>query len=98
MRVVWSPLALERVGEIAAWIARDSPLAAEAWVEEIFASVWRLERFPANGRVVPELRKAELREVLHGRYRIIYRIEPDQVFVISVRHTRQLLQSEDLEP
>lgn len=44
MRVVWSPLALERVGDIAERIARDSPLASEEWVEEIFASVQRLER------------------------------------------------------
>jgi plasmid stabilization system protein ParE len=28
MRIVWSPLALEQVGEIAEYIARDNPAAA----------------------------------------------------------------------
>lgn len=97
MRVIWSPLALKRVGDIAEQIARDSPLASEEWVEEVFASVLRLERFPQSGRAVPEVPRADVREVLQGRYRVIYRIEPDHVSVLTVRHTRQLLRPEDLE-
>lgn len=98
MRVTWSPLALERIADIAEWIARDSPLAAERWVEEVFASVLHLERYPESGRAVPEVSRAEIREVRHGRYRVIYRIEPGQISVLAVRHTRQLLQPENLEP
>lgn len=93
MRVVWSPLALDRVVEIAEFIARGRPAAAEEWVDAIFASVERLERFPQSGRRVEESHRSDLREVVHGDYRVIYRAEPDHLIVLTVRHARQ-----DLRP
>lgn len=39
MNLEWSPLALERVSEIASYIALDKPSAAEAWVDGLFESV-----------------------------------------------------------
>jgi toxin ParE1/3/4 len=95
MKLVWSPLALERVTDIALFIAEDRPQAAERWVEEIFATVERLERFPLSGRSVPEANRKDLREVLHGSFRIIYRVEEHQVSVLTVRHVRQELESEE---
>jgi len=72
MRIVWSPLALERIGEIASYIAQDNPEAARLWVEDIFASVKNLSRFPESGRRVPEVRRKDLRELVMGNYRVIY--------------------------
>jgi len=95
VRVVWSPLALERVAEIASYIAQDRPQAAADWADAIFASVLRLESFPESGRRVPESARPELREVIHGRYRVIYRVDPDRVMVLTVRHGRQELQPGD---
>jgi toxin ParE1/3/4 len=87
---------MERVVEIADEIALARPRAAEAWVEEIFAAVQRLEQYPESGRVMPEVRRSEIREVIHERYRIIYRLEPDQVSVLTIRHSRQLTGLEDI--
>lgn len=98
MKLLWSPLALERVAEIAAMIAEDRPNVSEHWVEKVFTAVERLRDFPESGRVVPELQRAEVREVIHGRYRIIYRVEHEQVAVLTVRHSRQLTGPEDIEP
>ena len=42
MMLEWAPLALERVGEIARYIAQDKPSVAESWVDGLFASVERL--------------------------------------------------------
>jgi len=39
MRVVWSPHAIDRVVEIATYIAQNSPAAARDWVERLFAHV-----------------------------------------------------------
>lgn len=50
MKLEWSPLALERVGEIARYIALDKSSAAESWIEGIFKSVARLESHPYSGR------------------------------------------------
>lgn len=96
MRLIWSPLAIERVVEIANDIAEEHPAVAERWVGEIFSAVERLERFPESGRVVPEVRRGEIREVIHGRYRIFYRLDPDQVSVLTIRHSRQLTGPEDV--
>jgi plasmid stabilization system protein ParE len=96
MKLIWSPLALERVAEIAEYIARDRPRAAEEWVEDIFAAVERLERFPLSGRTVREANRPDIREVLHGSFRIFYRVEEGQLSVLTVRHARQLTEPEDL--
>lgn len=82
MKLVWSPLVLERVDEAAEYIARDQPEAARRWVRSLFEAVRRLERFPESGRPVPELaHRSELQEMIHGAYRIIYRLESGQVSV-----------------
>jgi toxin ParE1/3/4 len=92
VRLVWSPLALERVDEVAEYIARDRTEAARRWMRPLFEAVRRLEHFPESGRPVPELQhRPELREVVHGAYRVIYRVEPDRVLVLTVRHARRLL-------
>ena len=38
MRVVWSPLAIERAAEAATYIAQDNPVAARRWVDGLFAA------------------------------------------------------------
>lgn len=95
MKIVWSLRALERLAEIGDYIAHDRPVAAADWVEEIFGSVKRLSRFPKSGRGVPESARSDLREVIHGSYRVIYRVDSDRVVVLTVRHARQELLPDD---
>ena len=97
MKVVWAPVALERVREQARYIGEDNPWAAREWIENIFASAKRLEEFPESGRVVPELRNRAVRELLSEGYRIIYRIEDEQISIMTVRHGRRELSGEDLD-
>ncbi len=96
MKIVWSPLAVEKVGDFAALIASDKPMVAGKWAEEIFESVERLADLPYSGKMVPEIRRAEIREIYNGNYRIIYRLYDDKNHVLTVRHRRQLLSEKDL--
>ena len=48
--------------------------------------------------MVPEKLREDLREVLHGAYRVIYRIDLDRVVILTVRHSRRLLDLRDLDP
>jgi plasmid stabilization system protein ParE len=96
VKIVWSPLALERVAEEAERIASDRPVAAEAWLNRVFAAVERLSKFPESGRTVPELRRTQIREILHGDYRIVHRVDPDAVVILTVRHARQVTSEQDL--
>lgn len=95
MRIVWSPLALERVEDIAQYIAEDKPSAAVEWVDGIFDTVKRLADFPESGRVVPEVGGRRIREVVFGAYRIIYSVR-DQIDILTVRRSSQLLRMSEL--
>lgn len=83
MRVVWSPLALDRAAEAAKYIARDGPEVAAAWVDGLFDVVGKLVRFPRRGRVVPEVGRPEIRELPYEGYRVVYRVDQKQVLVLN---------------
>lgn len=91
MKVVWSPLAVDRVSEIAEYIALDNPIAAESWVDSVFDAVKRLEKFPNSGRIIPEIQLKEFRELILGNYRIIHRVEDKQVSILTVRSGWEIL-------
>jgi toxin ParE1/3/4 len=97
MRILWSPLAVERVSEIAEYIAQDNPGAAEKWVENIFKKVEELRGFPESGRVVPETDNRSIRELLCVNYRIIYRVEESKLSVLTIRHGKQILPTGEIE-
>ena len=95
MKIIWSPLALERVQGIARYIAKDKPSAADKWVRELFKIVERLALHPRSCRIVPELNREDVREVIYGSYRVIYKITAD-IDILTVRHGRQLLDPMEL--
>lgn len=96
MKVEWSPLALDRVSEIARYIAKDNPDAAERWVNELFDAVGRLVDFPESGRVVPEVGVRRIREVIFGAYRVIYSVK-EKVEILTVRRGSQLLDVSEID-
>ena len=75
MKIIWQPLALERVNQIIDLIARDRPLAAEKWAAGLFDLVERLQQSPRRGRMVPEAGREQIRELLYRNHRVIYRLE-----------------------
>ncbi|MCB9481279.1 MAG: type II toxin-antitoxin system RelE/ParE family toxin [Desulfobacteraceae bacterium] len=96
MKIVWSPLAIDRASEIAEYIALDKPSAAEKWINSIFEKVDQLEFSPEIGRIVPEVNNQQIRELIYGNYRIIYRIESCQISVLTVSHGMQILPVNDI--
>lgn len=97
MKIIWSPLAIDRVAEIAQYIALDSPNSAQKWIDLTFQVVERLERFPKSGRIVPEIKQDDFREIIHGNYRIIYRLQSESVSILTVRHGRQILPIDEIK-
>ncbi len=72
MKIIWSPLAIDRTTEIAEYIAQDSPSAATKWVAALFDKAQLLKTSPQSGRIVPEIHREDIRELIYGNYRIIY--------------------------
>ena len=58
-------------------------------------SVERLRVFPCSGQIVPELGREEIRELLKGNYRIVYRVAEDRVEILTVYHSARLLDESD---
>ncbi len=91
-RIIWSPQALEDIEAIRQYIARDAPRTAKGFVQRIFATVERLNRFPLAGGIVPEIGSQEFREIRLKKYRIIYRVLNQQsVEIVTVYHGSRLL-------
>jgi toxin ParE1/3/4 len=86
-RITWSPRSLRDLEAIRDYIAQDSPYYADLTVRRIFAAVERLSKFPQSGRVVPELRRVDVREVIIGSFRVVYRVRADTIEVVTVFHS-----------
>jgi plasmid stabilization system protein ParE len=90
-KAYWTRQAREDLREVRTFIARNAPLTAAAYVRRIRASVKRAELFPEMGQVVPELGREDIREFLHGNYRVIYRVGKGRIDILTVFHSARLL-------
>ena len=97
MKIIWSPLAIARASEIAEYIAQDKPSASEKWIDTVFSKVEQLKSSPEIGRIVPEIRNDQFRELIYGNYRIIYRIEKNQISILTIRHGKQILPIKEIQ-
>jgi plasmid stabilization system protein ParE len=84
------------VREYGEYIAQDNIEAAEKWMAEIIEKVERIVDFPEQGRVVPEDRRANVREILYKSHRIIYRIASKNILVLTIRNIKQLIYVKEL--
>ena len=96
MKIFWSPLAIDRASEIAGYITQDKPSAAAKWIDTVFSKVEQLKSTPEIGRLVPEIRNNQFRELIYGNYRIIYRIEKKQISILTIRHGKQILPIDEI--
>jgi plasmid stabilization system protein ParE len=91
LRIVWTSRALRDLRDIGDFIARDNPEAAESWVGELVHAVEALAELPRSGRVVPELGREDIREVVRRSYRIVYRVRSRTLEVLTLFEGRRLL-------
>ena len=73
-KVFLSNEALSDLEGVVTYIARHNPSAAARMGNHLLDAALSLNTFPQRGRVVPEFRRPELREIIFRSYRIIYRI------------------------
>ena len=88
MKVVWTPEALQDRIDIWDYIAADNPHAA-AQMDELFSdSASQLTEHPKLGRAgkIPGTREL----VAHAHYRLVYEINADTVWILTLIHTARL--------
>ena len=98
MKLVWTEQAYQRLAAIEAYVAQDDPTAARRLIERLVQRADRLRRFPEMGRPLPEVPGSGLRELIEGRYRLVYRSTPTAVQILTVFEGHMLLPKDDLPP
>lgn len=91
VKIVWTDLAKEDLRSIFDYISRDSKVYAGRHVGKLISRVDQLESNPKSGRVVPEFNKEEIRELIEGSYRLVYRLKENTVSVLRVHHSARQL-------
>lgn len=86
MRVAWTANAKRQLSDIHQYIAANSPQYAKATVDRITARSVQLATFPMSGAVVVDYGDPQIRELIEGAYRIIYRVSAKSVEVLAVVH------------
>jgi toxin ParE1/3/4 len=82
--LVWTFSALADLEGIRRYIGNFNPYAAQDMAAQVIAAGESLANFPYGGRVVPG---TQLRETTLARpYIIRYRVDPDRVVILRVRH------------
>lgn len=97
MKLHWSPRALGQVEAAFDFIADDRPQAAAEWLNALFERVRLLREFSTQGRYLPEAKRDDLRELIYGSYRIVYRVDPEDVIILLVHHARMPMVVDDAE-
>ncbi|MBY0472439.1 type II toxin-antitoxin system RelE/ParE family toxin [bacterium] len=98
MKVIWSPEAERALYDILDYIAQDSPENAYRFISKLKARADHLARFPQSGRRVPERENDNLRELIEGNYRIIYRVKDQVIEVATVFEGHRRLREEEAKP
>jgi toxin ParE1/3/4 len=65
---------------------------AQLWADQFFEYLDILESNPKIGRIVPEIGSDNFREVLVGKYRMLYKVT-DNVEIMMLRHSSRPLNS-----
>ncbi len=99
MKIVWSEDAARAFDEVIEQLAVARGHArASRLVDAILAHVSHLADHPQLGRMVPELERPDVRELVQGKHRIVYRVDVDCVEILRVLRPRQQLPRLRLPP
>jgi len=100
MRIVWTEPAETDLDDLFDYIARDSAIYAERFIDRILDAVIKLAEHPRIGRKVPEANADHIRELIVQSQRVIYAIDDDQdiIHILALVHVRQNLAGQDAPP
>ena len=97
MKVIWTEQAYECLKEIYNYISKSgNSLSATRLIESLIEKGDSLLEFHNRGRIVPELGLEDIRELIEGNYRIVYRVRINEIQILSVFEAHQLLKESRL--
>ena len=96
--VTTHPQAEEDIRQAMRWISHYSPQKATLWYFDVRQAIDSLQHFPARCSFARERETfgLEIRQRLFDKYRILFLIEDETVYVLRVRHqSQQTLQPDE---
>ena len=88
VQINWTFQAKKDLQNIFAFISKDSKIYAKHQIKKIISATQMIKKHPEIGRIVPELKRHEIREIIEGNYRIIYKIvSKNQIDILTVHHS-----------
>lgn len=90
VQIKWLKEAKKDLKEVFEYIALDSKRYAQLQIENIVSKTKILKdpNFTRSGKLVKELGREDVRELVEGNYRIIYKIiEEDLVHILLIHHS-----------
>ena len=84
-KVIWSDEAIADLGAVVTYIAGDNRSAADNFGRKIFEHTRMVGEFPQAGRMVPEERNPNVREIIVEPYRVIYELNANGLTVDILR-------------
>ena len=98
VRLNWTFQAKDDLKAIAEYISRDSKLYAKLQVTRLKNRTRILKTQVRSGKIVPEINKGNIRELIEGNYRIIYKIEKDnRIDILTIHHSARDLTRRKIE-
>jgi len=89
VRVHWTNTAVNHLRAIHEYAAQNSKIYADRLIDRLTRRSEQIGVFPHSGRIVPEYKRQDIREVIERPYRIIYRVKEQQIDVLAVLHGTQ---------
>jgi len=79
---------------IFSYIAEDNVSNAKVFVSELEEKINSLSTMPERASHIPEniFFGTDYRQLIHGKYRVIYRIDKSDIYILRVVHGSKLLE------
>ncbi len=98
VKIVWTELSVEDLHDIFDYISQNSTQYARITVDRIYKRANQISTNPRSGRIVPEIDDESLRELIIGKYRLIYYIVNEyRVDILRVYHSARMFSDIDIK-
>ena len=98
VRINWTFQAKDDLKDIAEYISKNSKQYAKLQVMRLKTRTRILKDQTHSGKIVSEINRENIRELIEGNYRIIYKIvEDNQIDILTIHHSARDLTRREIE-
>jgi toxin ParE1/3/4 len=94
--IIWTPRARADLKAIYDHIVKDAPLNAKTVTQTLVHKTQTALQIPLIGKKVAEVSDDNLREISVYSWRILYHIQLDKIYVLTLVHKRRNLQADEI--